>query len=301
VSAFRSRVSAGLGCALLLLISTTAQAAPCGRPDVDLTFPPSDATNVPSDAQLSAHYGSPALYDDEPVSLTDSESNELAITVSYDDADSMLRVRPEQPLAAGFHQLVWPGLRSVSSGGVGRGSTTSFFVQDGADAGPPTFTGLSKVEWDLSRDSDPCLDRLEDRFVFDLELGRASDDSGTELLQLLVFETVDPASPEQTEPSKVALRALPEDGKVEVRRPARKAGKTCFAAVVQDLVGNVSGGGEVEVCAKTKRPPFFDGCSLSRSAESAAPTSGQGWLWLLLALALRRRGSARAHAAPALD
>jgi hypothetical protein len=284
---------------LLLLASGRALAAPCGRPDVDLTFPPNDAVAVPSNAQLSAHYASPALYDDEAVSLTDPDGNEAAISVNYDDAESMLRATPEQPLAPGFHQLVWPGLRGVSSGGVGRGSTVSFFAQETSDATGPRFAGLSQIDWDLARDRDPCLDRLEDRFVFDLELGDASDDAGTELLQILVFETVDPASPAQTGPSKVALRAFPQEGRLEVRRPARKAGRTCFAAVVQDLAGNVSGGGEVEVCTQTKRPPFFDGCALS-------PRAGRGhlshvaWLWLL-ALGLRRRGSrARSHAASAV-
>lgn len=298
MSRVASRVGASLGSALwLLLASNPALAAPCGRPDVDLTFPPNDATRVPSNAQLSAHYASPALYDDEPVSLTDAEGNEIPITVSYDDAESMLRASPEQPLSTGFHELVWPGLRSVSSGGVGRGSTTSFFVVDTPDSRPPSFEGLTEIDWDLARDSDPCLDRLQDRFVFDLKLGKASDEAGSELLQVLVFETVDPASPDETEPSKVALRALPENGRLEVRRPASKAGKTCFAAVVQDLVGNVSGGGEVEVCTKTKRPPFFDGCTLTPSVETGSLSRSQGWIWLLLALALRRRGS-RAQSRP---
>lgn len=303
MSRLASHAGAGLGCALwLLLAPQAALGAPCGRPDVDLTFPPHDATRVPSNAQLSAHYASPALYDDEPVTLTDADGNEIPIAVSYDDAESTLRASPEQPLSSGFHELVWPALRSVSSGGVGRGSTTTFFVTDTPDSGLPTFQGLTEVEWDLSRDSDPCLDNLQDRFVFDLKLGDASDEAGSELLSVLVFETLDPASPDQTEPSKVALRALPENGRLEVRRPARKAGKTCFAAVVQDLVGNVSGGGEVEVCTKTKRPPFFDGCTLTARTEPDSSSRGQAWLWLLLAWGLRRRGSsAQSRPTPARD
>jgi hypothetical protein len=291
MSPLRSRAGAALASALLLSTTTEVLAAPCGRPDVDLTFPPLDASDVPNNAQLSAHYASPALYDDEPVSLTDSNEQEVAIAVSYDEAESTLRASPEEPLASGFHQLVWPGLRSLSSGGMGRGSTVGFFVQNGEDTAAPRFAGLSKIDWDLSRDSDPCLDRLEDRFVFELELGPASDDAGTGLLQLLVFETVDPAAPSQTEPSRVALSAVPENGKLEIKRPAKKAGKTCFAAVVQDLVGNVSGGGEVEVCAKTKRPPFFDGCTLAQTPPAGSSTNDRVWVFLALALGLRRRGS----------
>ena len=277
-------------CALLGSVSA-ARAAPCGRPDVDYTFPPNDATSVPPNALLSAHYASPALYDDEPVSLVDATGTELAVSVAFDAADSLLRVTPATALDPGYHELVWPGLRSLSGAGVGRGKTTSFFVQTAVDQAPPTFQGLSGIDWDLSRDRDPCLDKLEDRFKFELELGAASDDSGVELLAVQIFETRDPASGSD-EPARVALRAFPENGKLEVRRAADKAGKTCFAAVVQDLLGNVSGGGEKEVCIKTKKPPFFDGCSVASAASPS--TSSAGLLWLLAALALLRRGAREA-------
>lgn len=280
----------------LLLGAGTAAAAPCGRPDVDFAFPPDDASNVPGNAQLSAHYAYPALYDDEPVTLTGPMGDELGVSVMYDEAQSLLRVSPEQALEAGFHQVVWPALRSVSSGGVGRGRTVGFFVDNSIDAKPPRFAGLSSIDWDLSRDRDPCLDGLEDRFVFDLTLGDVDDDAGRELLSVLVFETVDPAEPERVEPSQVAFRPIRDDGKLEVRRPAKRAGRTCFAAVVQDLLGNVSGGGEVEVCAKTKRPPFFDGCAVAaRGPGGFGPwlIAGCALSWLLLRRGVRA-GSSRA-------
>jgi hypothetical protein len=291
---------AGLG---IWLCTSLAAAAPCGRPDVDFAFPPDDASNVPGNARLSAHYASPALYDDEPVTLTGPMGDELGVSVLYDDAQSMLRVSPHQPLEAGFHQVVWPGLRSVSSGGVGRGSTIGFFVDNAVDTMPPRFSGLESIDWDLSRDRDPCLDGLEDRFVFDLELGEVDDDGGRELLSVLVFETVDPAEPERSEPRQVALRPVPASGKLELRRPAQRAGRTCFAAVVQDLLGAVSGGGEVEVCTQTKRPPFFDGCAVRR-AIGADPTRDRTWAFAtsLLGLLLLRRGlRARMHSARASD
>jgi hypothetical protein len=284
------RAVAGWAAGFLIFAAPSAQGAPCGRPDVDFAFPPNDASNVPQNAQLSAHYGSPALYDDEPVQLKGPSGDQLGVSVVYDDAQSMLRASPDQPLQNGFNEVVWPALRSVSSGGVGRGSTIGFVVDDSIDASPPRFAGLSGISWDLSRDRDPCLDRLEDRFVFELELGDVDDDAGRELLSALVFQTVDPANAD-AEPSQVALRAVPASGKLEVRRPAKKAGRTCFAAVVQDLLGNVSGGGEVEVCTQTKRPPFFDGCALGTPGARSTSTS---WAWaagaLLWALA-RRRGA----------
>lgn len=292
MSSFPSRAIAGLCSAGLLLLPAMASAAPCGRPDVDATFPPNGASQVPNNAVLSAHYAAPALYDDEPVEVTDGAGNAVPVTVTYDEADSLLRAAPEQPLSEGTLHVNWPELRGLGSGGIGRGSQTTFSVQAGADAAAPTFAGLTGIDWDLSRDRDPCLDRLEDRFVFQLQLGAATEDTGTPSLALLVFQTQDPEAPARTEPSRVALRPFPENGQVEVRRPANKAGRACFAAVVQDLVGQVSGGGEREVCVNTKLPPFFDGCSV-RAVNGGADNA---WLWpLLFALFVGgRRARARA-------
>ena len=132
-----SALLVGVGLALL---GGTAHAAPCGRPDVDLTFPPDGATAVPSNAILAAHYGSPVRYADEVVSLLDDGGRNIGVTLAYDDADSMLRATPDQPLAAGHFDLVWPGLRGVSgSGGVGRGRSVGFTVTSTVDATPPVF------------------------------------------------------------------------------------------------------------------------------------------------------------------
>jgi len=293
MSSFSPRAITCLCSAALLLSPIAASAAPCGRPDVDATFPPDGARLVPGNAVLSAHYAAPALYDEEAVEVTDDDGNEVPVTVTYDDADSLLRAVPEQPLSAGTWHVTWPELRGLGSGGIGRGSEAMFSVQADADAAAPTFGGLRGIEWDLSRDRDPCLDRLEDRFVFQLKLGAATDDTGTQSLAVLVFQTRDPEAPSRTEPTRVALRAFPEDGQVEVRRPANQAGQVCFAAVVQDLVGQVSGGGEREVCVDTILPPFFEGCSV----RAAGSRHGNTWLlplWLALFVGGRR---ARARAA----
>jgi hypothetical protein len=272
-----------------LSFSGFAEAAPCGRPDIDSTFPPAAATGVPTNALLAAHYGAPALYVDEAVSLLDSAGNDVPVTLAYDDADSMLRATPDQPLASGHFNIVWPGLRGVSgTGGVGRGRSLGFTVGSAEDGASPVFEGLSEISWDLARDRDPCLDRLDDRFVFQLKVGQVSDDSGAALLSLLVFETQEPSASRQAEPRRVAAVAWPADRAIEVRRPATEAGKTCFAAVTQDLVGRVSGGGEREVCVTTQKPPFFDGCAIS--VASSAPTSNpaSGWLALIALFGLRR-------------
>jgi len=285
-----------LVCLAALSTSGYAKAAPCGRPDVDLTFPAPNETAVPPNAQLSAHYASPARYDDEPVTLTDGAGNGRALSVFYDDAESMLRATPESALSAGYHELTWPGLRGAGGGSVGRGSTVSFFVQGEPDSAPPSFEGLSGIEWDLSRDQDPCLDGLQDRFVFRLALGQASDDRGTGVLSVRVFQTKDPQSPELTAPVPLATRAFVANGTLEVRRPATKAGLTCFAAVVQDSLGQVSGGGEREVCVKTRESPFFDGCTLSPQPRRPRQEAFVAALALLaMGLRLRRRGFACAN------
>jgi len=275
-----------------LALSSVAHAAPCGRPDIDLTLPPDGADGVPTNAQFAAHYAAPAIYVSEPVTMTDSNANAIPLTVAYDDVESMLRATPDQALATGHYDLVWPGLRGVSgAGGVGRGRTIGVTVTSIADVAAPAFSGLSDIRWDLSRDRDPCLDKLDDRFVFQLDVGPASDDLPIEFLSLQVFETKDPTSPGQASPSNVGLRGWPVDGTLEVRRPANRAGPTCFAALAQDLLGRVSGGGEREVCLKTQKPPFFDGCTVTAPGR-LVPMSSDGWRWgtALLALGLLRRG-----------
>jgi hypothetical protein len=279
--------AAFLGLALFSL-GRVVLAAPCGRPDIDSTFPPDGAVGVPKNATLAAHYASPAVYDAEPATVTAPDGSLVESTIAYDAADSLLRVTPNTSLSEGQHQLTWPGLRGVG-GSVGRGRSISFTVGTGSDSTGPSFEGLLGIDWDLSRERDVCTDKLDDRFVFRLEAGAADDDAPSGLLSLLVFETRDPAADAASGPTQVARRAYPGDsGVIELRRPADAAGKTCFAAVVQDLLGNVSGGGERQVCVKTKQPPFFDGCSL---VGPRRPSSrGAAWGLCLLGIGLLRRG-----------
>ncbi len=277
-----------------LTLAAPAAAAPCGRPDVDSSFPPPGASEVPPNAVFSAHYSAPAEYQAEEVGLTSSDGNAVDAIVDFDGASSLLSARPREPLSRGSYRLIWPGLRGVG-GGVGLGRTLEFSVGSVPDGAAPTFAGLTGLDWDLDRERDACTDKLEDRFVFRLKLGVLSDDARAELLRVLVFETRDPAEATASEPKQVALRAFPgEGGTLELRRPAEHAGETCFAAVAQDLIGNLSGGGEREVCVKTKQPPFFDGCGVARRipVRGAAP-------WCALALVtlgfLRRGRSGRAQ------
>jgi len=283
--------------ASVLLVTSSVAAAPCGRPDVDQTFPYDGAKSVPANALLSAHYSAPAQYNDEGVALKDAAGGDIAVTTTFDKAENVVRVQPDAALADGTYTVDWPTLRGLSEGGIGLGKKTKFTVQGVTDAAPPTFVGLTKIDWDLSRSHDDCTDRDENRFVFKLRVGTATDDAGPDLLSLSVFQTKDPLDPEQAGPSKVALSTWSEDGTVEVKRPAGKAGETCFAAIAQDLVGNVSGGGEREVCVKTRKPPFFDGCSVL-PRDPGSPSSALFILLAALGSRLQARGR-RAQRRPA--
>jgi hypothetical protein len=284
-----ARIMAPALVAGLLLAAARAEAAPCGRPDVDTTYPPNGSENVPPNAFLAAHYRAPADYVDEVVTLT-GPNGEVGIDVFYDNAESTLRALPRAELDAGRHEIAWPALRGVATNR-GLGITVEFVVGEARDEEAPRFSGLDGIEWDLQREQDPCIDSQLDRFWFDLGIGSASDDLGTELLAVVLFETRGPSNT-QGSPEQIAVRPMPDAQKLRVVRPAKGGERICFAAVTRDLVNNVSGGGDREVCVETTEPPFFDGCTLARGSRTKAPSAAL--LAFLLLVVARRRGARRA-------
>lgn len=273
----------------LLFVTRAAGAAPCGQPDVDATFPPHEAGGVPPNATLAAHYSNPADYVDETVTL-EGPAGVVDVRVSYDEAESMLRAQPAAELAEGSYELAWPPLRGVATNR-GLGRTIEFSVGTTRDTSAPRFSGLTRIEWDLSREEDPCTESLEDRFLYDLGLGSAEDDLPTDLLALVVFETRSGGKAQRPAPQQIAVVPWPEKGVVRVGRQATGDETVCFAAVTRDLTNRVSGGGNEEVCVETTAPPFFYGCS-------SAPRRGSDGAMLTLAAlalaALRRREARRA-------
>jgi hypothetical protein len=263
-----------------------ALAAPCGTPEVSASSPPDGATGVPTNAMPSASYGAPVDFGDEVVVMT-GPLGSPEIDVIYDEAENTLRTVPRAPLEPGAYTIEWPALRGVGTGR-GRARTVTFEVDGGDDVSPPSFEGLTAIEWDLSREEDPCTDALSDRLVFELTFGTASDDRDTSLLQALVFATERPEAPGAA-PLPIEVTAWPESGKFTLRRPAEHEGRHCFAALVRDLVGQPSGGAEREVCVETRHGPFFRGCGLG-----VVPSrTGIGGVFSLLVVAVwgvRRRG-----------
>ncbi len=283
------RAFGAISFAALFLATRPSHAAPCGRPDVDYTFPPNGSEDVPPNADLAAHYRAPADYVDEEV-LVVGPQGDVPVSVVYDEAESMLRALPLIDLVPGPHVVTWPALRGVATSR-GLGLTVEFTAGAAPDEEGPRFSGLTSIDWDLSRELDECTDTYEDRFWFDLGIGSVSDDMDPNLLAVVVFQTRF-ANGKRSAPEQVAVRPLPKNRRVRVERPAAGEGKVCFAAVTRDLVHNVSGGGDEEVCVETTEPPFFDGCSLG---QRGAKLGAFAWFFALsLAALARRRGARRA-------
>ncbi|HEV8244210.1 MAG TPA: hypothetical protein VGP93_00440, partial [Polyangiaceae bacterium] len=249
-----------------LSIATTASALPCASSDVLDTMPPDGAEHVPVNATLSARYTQSAEYLGEDVVLESANGDQTIELATFDSAEGLLSITPSTALVPGDPYTVhWPGLRGRNTASVGRGKDATFFVGNGEDTGPPSFEGLRRVDWDVARESDDCTDTLEDRYVFDLDLGTADDDGGRESLALLVFQTKGPSVPEGSPPTELAIELIPAaSDPAKVRLSKRDSlGKVCFAAAVRDLVGQISASANHEVCTKTVATPFFYGCALA--------------------------------------
>jgi len=253
----------------LLVAPLGAAAAPCGAPDLLEAFPADKATDVPTNATLSAHYASTADYRDENVTLEHVGAGTDTLTGTFDSAEGLLAVSPKEPLVPGDRYVVtWPRLHGIGTSSRGSGRKVAFGAGDVTDAAAPEFAGLTGVEWDVSREHDECTDSLEDRFTFDLALGAASDDGGRASLALVVYQTRGPAISDKDPPVEVLLTSIPAKGaKIRVERAiGAGTGPVCFAALVRDLTGTASGGADRTVCATTTAPPFFYGCTVGRGS-----------------------------------
>jgi hypothetical protein len=286
--------AAGLG---LWLASLSAGAAPCGSPDILDTLPASGAEGIPTDAALTAHYAASAEYLGEEVVLVE-DGVERPLPATFDATEGLLIARPPESLRPGGSYAVrWPGLRSVNAAGRGLSKEVRFTTGAGPDGETPRFEGLTAAAWDHQRKTNDCTDEIEARYRFDLTIGEASDDAGRGALLLVVFQTAGPEI--GAAPRPVLARALPAAGEsVRIELPVRESvGRICFAAVVRDLAGKASGGGDREVCVETVEPPFFNGCSLAQGRGSGG--AGVGLLLALAALAGRPRRPRPRHAPPA--
>jgi hypothetical protein len=295
-------------------VAGAARAETCVKPDLLQTFPPDGAGNVPPNAKLTAHYEATAQYLDEDVRLVEGVSKSTSaddgesVPVSFSEDEGLLTTTPPNGLTPGAHYVVkWPKLRGIGTASKGTGADVAFTVGTTDDTEPPSFEGLTAIQWDVRRESDDCTNGIEERFVFDVTPGKASDDSGTGSLALVVYQTK--GGDVGSDASKPVLTALlpANNESVRVERPIDGAkGRVCFAAHVKDLTGQVStgNGANKEVCVKTTPPPFFYGCRFSspglvrqRSASSPGVLPGKGMTLLgfgFVVLSLRKRRRHRA-------
>lgn len=270
-----------------LLFQERAEAA-CNRPDIEFAVPPDGAESVPPNAKLFARYRSNAEYTGEDIVLTEGSGEPVVSSGDWSSTETLLSVAPDLKPGASY-QVEWPRLRGVNSASLGRGKTVAFEVGATPDDAAPVFSGLSAVDWDVDRERDDCTDNLEERYVFDFELGEASDDGGRESLMVLLFQTKGPRV-KGSAPEPVSVQRMPAGSRLRLTRTlADGEGDVCFAAVARDLTGKVSASGAEEVCVETVAPPFFEGCSAAR----APARGGLGALASLVLFALFLRRSAR--------
>jgi hypothetical protein len=286
----RARLPAAFLVTLGLATPGAARADACATADLLDAFPPNAATSVPTNATLTAHYATNAQFDGETVTLKHGSAPKETVDAVFDETQGLLSVTPVVPLVPGDTYVVaWPGLRGIDSASRGKGETVTFTAGDGPDDSAPVFDGLMRVSWDAQRERDDCTSSLEDRFAFDLEAGKATDDSGTESLALVIFQTKGPRVDQSGTREQVQTSPLPKKGEtVRVNLPIADAeGNVCFAALVRDLTGKVSSA-DREACTHTTAPPFFYGCSVARGAAGGAPLGLGAPLLFALSLLARR-------------
>lgn len=270
-----------------LLFGAAPAEAACNRPDLQFAVPPDDAVVAPN-AKLHARYKSNAEYTGEDITVTDMASGaEQVLTGDWNSAETLLSVTPKLEPGQSY-SVEWPRLRGINSANLGRGKSITFAVGASLDQETPQFTGLKALEWDVDRERDDCTDNLEERYVFDFDLGAASDDGGRESLMIAVFQTQGPHI-KSSAPEPISVQRLPAAGKpLRLTRTINDGeGDVCFAAVTRDLTGKVSASGAQEVCTTTVAPPFFNGCTTSQSRRGSGLSL---FAVLLAAAAWSRRG-----------
>jgi hypothetical protein len=284
-----------LAAALCLSLTNAASADPCGQPDLLETFPDDGATDVPANARLAARYATTAEYLGEEISFEHVGVTTEMPRATFDPTEGLLAFEPSAPLVGGDSYIIrWPGLRGLTTAAIGKGAEVKFTAGSSSDVEPPSFGGVRSVTWDVERVKDECTDALEDRFVFDLSLDKASDDGGLGMLALLVFQSKGGSA--TTSPSPVLVQRFPEGtSPVRVQRAIDSAvGNVCFAALARDSLGHISNSADREVCVTTVGPPFFYGCAVSRRPNGPPGYSkGIAFFALLTVTALVRSRARR--------
>jgi MYXO-CTERM domain-containing protein len=288
--------------ALALAVTAGALAAPtgaraqCGKPDLVDMIPPDGATGVPPNAKLAAHYAQATEYLGEDVVLVHPDGSEQLLPAVWESTEQRLSVTPTSALTGdSVYEIRWPVLRGLNAAAPGLGGKARFTTGTAFDTSPPTFVGVVGLSWDLERKNSDCVDDLVERFVFDVDLGAASDDGGTSGLTLMLFQTKGPQVLGM--PTPIPARAWPQSGtRAQVKLvTSESVGEVCFAGIVRDTIGQISQSGDVEACVHTTDPPFFRGCSVSGPGAGNPGHRGTLASLALIGLVLIRRRPMRAR------
>lgn len=287
--------------------------AECASPALLDTIPPDGASNVPlgwstSDGggvvTLVARYDIGAVHNGEPIVFQTAgspprdcriDSGPWCLAGRWDSQSLTLSATPNEELQPGVeYEVVWPGLGSISDSGLeGDDTTVRFTVGNFVDSEQPHFEGLTGVDWDFERKYDSCSDTDTERYLFDVGVAEPTDDGGADLLTLRVFQTKGPTL--GGIPTEVLAQRYSGNPTARLTLPiSAGVGRVCFSALVSDPGGKFSASANREVCTKTVRPPFFDGCSLGRMGDGA-PFGGLSLLALFVVGARRRALGATNH------
>ena len=191
--------------ALVALFGAPARGDDCARPDVVDTVPIDGARDVPTNATLIARYAIYAELLGEQVLFGEAGSDLGCFHAVVQRCRALAHLYASGRAHAGSRirdRVAGPPRSEYREQGPCR--KVHFFAGNAADSEPPSFDGLIAVDWDFERENDDCTDRIEERFVFDLDLGAAEDDGGRDSLSLVVFQTQGPTiAPDAPQPIHV--------------------------------------------------------------------------------------------------
>jgi|HubBroStandDraft_4_1064222.scaffolds.fasta_scaffold74993_2 hypothetical protein len=284
----------------LAVAARDARADSCVAPDLLDTIPADMSTGVPTNASLFAQYQTNAQYQQEPVTVDQYEpaadggmGTEVvtgqAIPATFDPTSGLLQITPLAGLTPlDLYVVHWPALSGIDTASLGTSAETHFTAGATEDTQAPSFAGLSSISWNVSRQTDSCNSNIDQRYVFNLGLGSASDQGGRDFLTLLVFQTAGPGV-DAGSATPVLVQPIPSEGQGVTVTTDVQVGHICFAAIVRNLDQQVSTSGP-PVCVDTVSPPFFYSCAVSRGR---APGSAALVALAFVAIARARRASRR--------
>ena len=103
--------------------------------------------------------------------------------------------RPIRSSPGATYTVRWPALRGLNAAAPGTGGQAALHGRRGDRRRAARVRRRRRARPGISlRQTNDCTDSIEERFVFDLDLGAATDDGGRDGLTLMLFQTSGPAA-----------------------------------------------------------------------------------------------------------